>query len=57
MSSERRYQIFFTENAEDDDGLICISKKTGKFIQPRLIEPGVWKMKPTTPIETPESFR
>ncbi len=48
---------FETEEAEDDDGLICISKKNGKFIQSKMIEPGLWDMEKTTPVEIPYGFR
>lgn len=49
--------VFETENAEDDDSLICISKKDGKFIQPKVIEPGLWDMENPTPVEIPDRYR
>ena len=49
--------VFETEDSEDDDGLICISKKNGKFIQPKIIEPGLWDMEKTMPVEIPYRYR
>lgn len=57
ISENSTLWVFATEESEDDDGLICISKQNGKFVQPKVIEPGLWDIEETTPVEIPSKSR